>query len=154
MDTEAGDSGKRRLDETDVRILKVLEGNGRATYEEIARLVNLSANAVRGRVQALTRRRVIRGIHADVDWTGGGPKIEALIDVRLRPGADDARFEEAVVAMPGAVLLEHLAGPVHYQLRVAVSTTEGIDEVIRRLKQELRVESTNTKIVTRAVRAN
>jgi Lrp/AsnC family leucine-responsive transcriptional regulator len=132
----------------------MLEANGRATYEEIARLVNLSANAVRGRVQALTRRGVIRGIHADVDWAGGGPKIEALIDIPLRPGANDAQFEQSVVAMPGVVLLEHLAGPIHYQLRVAVSTTEGLDEVIRQLKEELRAESTNTQIVTRAVRAD
>jgi Lrp/AsnC family transcriptional regulator, leucine-responsive regulatory protein len=154
MSTEARDGGNRGLDETDVRILRMLEANGRASYEEIARLVNLSANAVRGRVQALTRRRVIRGIHADVDWTGGGPKIEALIDVRLRPGADDAAFEESAAAIPGAVVLEHLAGPIHYQLRVAVATTEAIDTVIRRLKEELRVESTNTKIVTRTVRAD
>jgi DNA-binding Lrp family transcriptional regulator len=74
MDIEAGDSGNRRLHETDVRILKVLEANGRATYEEIARLVNLSTNAVRGRVQTLTRRRVIFGIHADVDWASLPPK--------------------------------------------------------------------------------
>jgi Lrp/AsnC family leucine-responsive transcriptional regulator len=153
MGTEAGDSGNRRLDETDVRILRMLEANGRATYEEMARLVNLSANAVRARVQTLIRRRVIRGIHADVDWTGGGPKIEALVDVRLRPGADDDAFEEAAVAIPGTVLLEHLAGPTHYQLRVAVGTTEAVDGVIRQLKEELRVEYTNTRIVTRAVRA-
>ncbi|MGH2823218.1 MAG: Lrp/AsnC family transcriptional regulator, partial [Thermoleophilaceae bacterium] len=142
------------LDETDVRILRMLEANGRATYEEMARLVNLSANAVRGRVQALTRRRVIRGIHADVNWAGGDPKLAALIDIRLRSGANDAAFERAAIAIPGAVLLEHLAGPTHYQLRVAVGTTEALDEVIRQLKQELRVESTNTKIVTRAVRAD
>jgi Lrp/AsnC family leucine-responsive transcriptional regulator len=154
MNAEAGDSGNRSLDETDVRILRMLEANGRASYEEMARFVNLSANAVRGRVQSLIRRRVIRGIHADIDWTGGGPKIEALIDVRLRPGADDAAFEEAALAIPGAVVLEHLAGPTHYQLRVAVGTTEAIDDVIRRLKEELRVESTNTKIVTRAERAD
>jgi Lrp/AsnC family leucine-responsive transcriptional regulator len=152
MDTEAGDSGNRRLDETDVRILRMLEANGRATYEELARFVHLSANAARGRVQALIRRGVIRGIHAEVDWTGGGPKIEALIDVRLRPGANDAAFEKAAVAIPGAVLLEHVAGPTHYQLRVAVTTIEAVDEVIRELKEELRVESTNTKIVTRAMR--
>jgi Lrp/AsnC family leucine-responsive transcriptional regulator len=154
MKTEAPGGGNRGLDETDVRILHILEANGRASYEEMARLVNLSANAVRGRVQTLIRRRVIRGIYADIDWTGGGPKIEALIDVRLRPGANDAAFEEAATAIPGAVLLEHLAGPTHYQLRVAVATTETIDEVIRQLKEELRVESTNTKIVTRAVRAD
>jgi Lrp/AsnC family transcriptional regulator, leucine-responsive regulatory protein len=154
MNAEAGDGGNRTLDETDVRILRMLEANGRASYEEMARFVNLSANAVRGRVQTLIRRRVIRGIHADVDWTGGGPKIEALVDVRLRPGANDAAFEEAALAIPGAATLEHLAGPTHYQLRLAVGTTEAVDEVIRRLKEELRVESTNTKIVTRAVRAD
>jgi Lrp/AsnC family leucine-responsive transcriptional regulator len=132
----------------------MLEANGRATYEEMARLVNLSANAVRGRVQALVRRRVIRGIHADVDWAGGGPKIEALIDIRLRPGADEARFEQSAIAIPGAVLLEHLTGPINYQLRVALGTTEALDEVLRRLTEELPVVSTNTKIITRAVRAD
>jgi DNA-binding Lrp family transcriptional regulator len=153
MSSQATGRGNRSLDETDVRILRMLEANGRTTYEEIARFVNLSANAVRGRVQTLIRRRVIRGIHADVDWAGGGPRIAALIDIRLRPGANDAEFEQAAVAIPGAVLLEHLAGPTHYQLRVSVATTEAVDEVIRQLKEELRVESTNTKIVTRALRA-
>jgi Lrp/AsnC family transcriptional regulator, leucine-responsive regulatory protein len=154
MNTEVEDGGNRSLDETDVRILQMLEANGRATYEEMARLVNLSANAVRGRVQALVRRRVIRGIHADVDWAGGGPKIEALIDIRLRPGADEARFEQSAIAIPGAVLLEHLTGPINYQLRVALGTTEALDEVLRRLTEELPVVSTNTKIITRAVRAD
>jgi Lrp/AsnC family transcriptional regulator, leucine-responsive regulatory protein len=154
MNTEVGDGGNRSLDETDVRILQMLEANGRATYEEMARLVNLSANAVRGRVQALMRRRVIRGIHADVDWDGGGPTIEALIDIRLRPGADEARFEQSAIAIPGAVLLEHLTGPINYQLRVALGTTEALDEVLRRLTDELPVVSTNTKIVTRVVRAD
>lgn len=36
-----------------MRILRLLEANGRASYEEIARLVHLSANAVRARVEAL-----------------------------------------------------------------------------------------------------
>jgi Lrp/AsnC family transcriptional regulator, leucine-responsive regulatory protein len=153
MDTEADDGGNRSLDELDVRILRMLEANGRATYQEMGRLVNLSANAVRGRVRALTRRGVLRGVHADVDWSGGGPKIEALIDIRLGPRTDDEHFEERALALPGAVLLEHLAGPVHYQLRVAVATTDGIDEILRRLKHELHVESTNTKVVTRATRA-
>ncbi|HEY6775516.1 MAG TPA: Lrp/AsnC ligand binding domain-containing protein [Thermoleophilaceae bacterium] len=70
------------------------------------------------------------------------------------PGANDAAFEEAALAIPGATLLEHLAGPSHYQLRVAVGATDAVDAVIRRLKEDLRVESTNTKIVTRTVRAD
>ncbi len=152
MSPEAGNGGNRGLDDTDVRILRLLEANGRVSYEEIARHVHLSANAVRGRVQNLMQRGVIRGIHADVDWDGGGPKIEALIDIRLRPGADDAGFERAAVALPGTVMIEHLAGPVHYQLRAAVPAMEALDELIRQLKEQLRVE-TNTRIVTRTRRA-
>jgi DNA-binding Lrp family transcriptional regulator len=151
MSSEANHGGNRGLDDTDVRILRLLEANGRMSYEEIARYVHLSANAVRGRVQALTKHGVIRGIHADIDWDGG-PRIEALIDVRLRPGADDSAFERAAVALPGTVAVEHLAGPVHYQLRAAVATMEALDELIRRLKEELRAD-TNTKIVTRTLRA-
>lgn len=152
MGSGADHGGKRDLDALDVRILRLLEANGRTSYEELARRVHLSANAVRGRVQRLTRRGVIRGVHADVDWDGGSPRIEALIDIRLRAGADDAAFERAAVALPGAVMIEHLAGPVHYQLRAAVPTMDALDELIRRLKEELGAD-TNTRIVTRTLRA-
>lgn len=152
MRSETDPGGNRSLDATDVRILRILEANGRATYEEIARYVHLSANAVRGRVRALTRRGVIRGIHADIDWDDGGPRIEALIDIRLRAGADHSAFEREAVALPGTVAIEHLAGPVHYQLRASVATMDALDELIRRLQEELRAE-TNTKIITRTFRA-
>jgi Lrp/AsnC ligand binding domain len=88
----------------------------------------------------------------DPPGDGGGPKIEALIDIRLRAGADDGAFERAAVALPGTVTIEHLAGPVHYQLRAAVTTVEALDELIRRLKEQLHAE-TNTKVVTRTLRA-
>lgn len=152
MGSAAGYGGKRDLDALDVRILRLLEANGRMSYEEISRHVHLSANAVRGRIQSLTRRGVIRGIHADVDWDGDGPRIEALIDIRLHSGDDDDAFERAAVALPGTVMIEHLAGPVHYQLRAAVSTMDALDELIRRLKEEPHAD-TNTRIVTRSLRA-
>jgi Lrp/AsnC family transcriptional regulator, leucine-responsive regulatory protein len=151
MSAEANYGENRSLDGTDERILRLLEANGRATYKEIADHVHLSANAVRGRVQAMTRRGVIRGFHADIDWDGGGSKIEALIDARLRAGSDHPAFERAAIELPGVVAIEHLAGPVHYQLRASVATMEALDELIQRL-QELRVE-TNTKIITRTLRA-
>jgi Lrp/AsnC family transcriptional regulator, leucine-responsive regulatory protein len=152
MGTEAHHRGNRGLDAIDERILRMLEANGRASYEEMGRQVNLSANAIRGRVQSLRERGVIRGIHADVDWQGGGTKIEALIDIRLRPGSDDGAFEQSAIALPGAVVLEHLTGPVNYQLRVATATMEALDELIRHLKEDLDVE-TNTKVITRALLA-
>src|SRR5262245_34985776 len=74
------------------------------------------------------------------------------IDIRLRQGVHEGAFEEAAIALPGAVVLEHLAGTVHYQLRVAVTTMDALDDLIRHLKDDLDVE-TNTKVVTRVRRA-
>jgi len=88
---------------------------------------------------------------ADVDWHGGAAPITALIDIRLRPGADDAAFEEAVIRLPGVVSVEHLAGPVHYVVRLSLSGMEAIDTTIRHLKEQLGAE-TNTRIVTRTLR--
>jgi AsnC-type helix-turn-helix domain len=82
MNAEAGDSGNRGPDATDERILQPLEANGRATYEEIAGLVNLSANADRGsRPRMLDRPGLIEGSctsparsasSAARIWTAGG----------------------------------------------------------------------------------
>lgn len=143
--------GNRSLDEIDVRILRLLEANGRASYEEISQQVHLSPNAVRGRVKALMKHGIIRGIRADVDWDGRTTRFYALIDIRLADGADDKAFERAVVSLPGVEIIEHLAGPIHYQLRAALPTMERLDELIRRLKEDLGA-TTNTKLVTRSLR--
>ena len=87
------------MNRTDARILRLLEANGRMSYQEMAEVVGLSANAVRARAQALFAHQVIRGIHADVDWGGGGVKIEALIDpVAARSGRCGVRASGGATA--------------------------------------------------------
>lgn len=48
------------IDRVDRQILDVLVDDGRASYAEIGRAINLSASAVRGRVQRLMSRGVVR----------------------------------------------------------------------------------------------
>jgi Lrp/AsnC family leucine-responsive transcriptional regulator len=139
----------RTRDGVDVAILRLLERNGRASYRELADRVHLSPNAVRQRIERLQRDGMIRGFRADVDWDEAPAPVEAVIDVRLRPGADDERFEREAIALDGAQVLEHLTGPVHYHLRVAVRDVPALDELVRTLKGQLGAESTTTRIVTR-----
>ena len=55
------------LDRTDLRILALLQGNGRATNAEIAESVSLSASACLRRIQRLEADGVIAGYAALVD---------------------------------------------------------------------------------------
>ena len=52
-----------RLDETDERILAELAEHARATFAEIGQRVNLSAPAVKRRVDRMLDNGVIRGLH-------------------------------------------------------------------------------------------
>jgi Lrp/AsnC family transcriptional regulator, leucine-responsive regulatory protein len=141
--------GRRRLDATDEAILSLLEQNARLSYEELGRRVGLSANACRNRVTSLVRSGVIRGFHADVDRDATGAAVHAILELRVRPGGHGARIEQYLLALPGVALVEHLAGPVHYSVRVRTADLATLDELIQQVQASQYVESTNTRIVTR-----
>lgn len=148
----SGGGGIRRLDAIDEQILRRLERNARLSYQDLGRLVGLSANACRNRVARLERDAIIRGFHADIDPDAMGPALYAIIELRLRPDAHGPPAERFLLGLPGVTLVEHLAGPVHYSVRVRVPHTDALDDLISELQRSEHVESTNTKIVTRRLR--
>lgn len=70
-----------RVDETDERILGVLAEDARATYAEIGAQVNLSAPAVKRRVDRMLADGVIRGFTTVVDRNVLGWNTEAYVQV-------------------------------------------------------------------------
>jgi DNA-binding Lrp family transcriptional regulator len=70
-----------RLDETDRKVLEVLSRDGRASYAEIGLLVNLSATAVKRRVDRLRERGVVRGFTVVLDPASLEWRTEAFVEV-------------------------------------------------------------------------
>ena len=70
-----------RLDETDERILAELAEHARATFAEIGQRVNLSAPAVKRRVDRMLDSGVIRGFTTVVDRNALGWNTEAYVQV-------------------------------------------------------------------------
>ena len=67
-------------DATDWLLLEELQRDGRLSFNELARRINLSAPAVAERVRRLEQTGVITGYHAHVDPSRAGRTVEALID--------------------------------------------------------------------------
>jgi Lrp/AsnC family leucine-responsive transcriptional regulator len=118
------------LDTVDKRILQVLQGRGRSTFDELAQAVGLSASAVLRRVRRLEDTGVISGYAALVEPQRVGLALSAYINVRLAkagPGpAGGAQrnpieaFTAAVQAWPEVVECAALSGDMDYLLRVLV----------------------------------
>jgi Lrp/AsnC family transcriptional regulator, leucine-responsive regulatory protein len=112
------------LDGLDRRILQALQRNGRATYDELAASIGLSASATLRRVKRLEESGVILGYVALVAPERVGLGLTAYINVRLakhneqRNPIDD--FAAAVQAWPEVVECAALTGDMDYLLRVLV----------------------------------
>src|SRR3978361_1650918 len=70
-----------RLDDTDERILAELTEHARATFAEIGARVNLSAPAVKRRVDRMLDNGLIRGFTTVIDRSALGWNTEAYVQV-------------------------------------------------------------------------
>ena len=115
-----------RLDAVDRRILRVLQAEGRVTYDELASQVSLSASAALRRVKRLEEDKVIAGYVALVAPERVGLGLTAYINVRLEKHTETHKrnpmdlFRASVQTWPEVVECAALTGEMDYLLRVMV----------------------------------
>ena len=77
---------ERQLDDLDWRILDELQADGRLSFKELGRRVNLSAPAVAERVRRLEETGVITGYRAEVDARQAGFPLLAFVQMQCTLG--------------------------------------------------------------------
>ncbi|MDO8943901.1 MAG: Lrp/AsnC family transcriptional regulator [Burkholderiaceae bacterium] len=114
------------LNKLDLVILRSLQVDGRATYDQLAESVSLSPSAVLRRVKRLEEEGVIDRYVALVNPAAAGFGLTAFLNVRLEKQVDgDKRspmdlFSASVQAWPEVVECVALTGEMDYLLRVMV----------------------------------
>jgi Lrp/AsnC family transcriptional regulator, leucine-responsive regulatory protein len=115
------------LDKLDRHILRSLQADGRATYDQIAEIVGLSPSAVLRRVRRLEDAQVIDRYVALVRPEAVGLGLTAYVNVRLEKHAGSAKrnpmdeFRASVMAWPEVVECAALTGEMDFQLRLVVA---------------------------------
>ena len=115
------------LDKLDRQILRSLQADGRATYDQIAEGVGLSPSAVLRRVKRLEDSGVIDRYVALVRPEAVGLGLTAYVNVRLEKHADSNKrnpmdlFRASVLAWPEVVECAALTGEMDFQLRLVVA---------------------------------
>ena len=73
------------LDDTDLKLLKLLSDNSRRTLRELGREVGLSISAVRKRVEKLERKGVIKKYTVSVDYRKLELGLTAFLNLEVDP---------------------------------------------------------------------
>jgi len=136
------------LKSLDVKALKLLMRNGRATWAELGQFLGLSAPSAADRVHKLEQRGVIRGYAALVDPALVGYPLTAYVSVSLASHRNRAAFLRAISKMDQVAECHHVAGDDDYLLKVRCRGTQDLDHLLAtQLKDKLGVARTRTTIV-------
>lgn len=140
------------IDRIDRQIIETLRIDGRMSWTELARVVHLAPSSAAERVRRLERVGVIRGYRAHIDAVSLGRTVRAVIEVALRPGADAEAFEERLRHRPEVTFAAYVTGDSDYSVLVECTGAEGLDGIVRWLRDDDAVARTVSRFMLRVVR--
>lgn len=146
-------SGEKRtaeLDELDRRLLALLSENSRRTNNSLAEELGIAASTCLARLNTLRDSGVISRFTIEVDPQVLGRELEALIFVKIRPGARHlmSTFASEMRAKPGVRQLFFLGGADDFVLHVAVRNSADVRQfVLDNLSANPAVATTQTSLV-------
>ncbi|MGA2513854.1 MAG: AsnC family transcriptional regulator [Candidatus Limnocylindrales bacterium] len=136
-----------RIDETDARILELLQRDGRESYAEVGQAVGMSGPSAHERVKKLEARGVIHGYSAMVNPTLLGYGVLAFIFIKQVPGTIATDMTGDFVAIDEIEECHHIAGEADYLLKVRATDTRHLERVLHTIQQVPHVFTTETQVV-------
>jgi Lrp/AsnC family leucine-responsive transcriptional regulator len=143
------------LDRTDLRMLAVLQSEGRITNAELAERVSLSPSACLRRLQRLEADQVITGYAAQIDPQAVGLGLQAFVRVQLtrHESAAIEGFVERVSGWDEVVACHALTGDMDYLLHVYVADLKDFSRfLLDHLLNASGVGDVNSSFVLRTVK--
>src|SRR5262249_40074086 len=110
-------------DDTDIRILGLLQEDCRTPLARIGEQVGLSAPAVLERIKKLEAAGVIAGYHAIVDGRRVGLDVTAFIGVVTSDPDSIGDFERQVTELEDVLECHHVTGAFTFLVKIKTAST-------------------------------
>lgn len=109
------------LDRADLKLLELLQRDGRTTMQALSEAVHLSARATLNRVRKLEAEGMIEGYRALVSRAALGGQITAFAEIALKDQRQSSvqRFEKRMATAPEVIACYIVSGRYDYLVRLA-----------------------------------
>ena len=135
------------IDLIDLKILYILQNNGRKRLADIAEEVELSAPAVMERVKKLEASGVIRGYQALIDSKKVGKDITAFIGVSIGNQSGIDLFAQQMLRYGDVLECHHVTGDESFILKVKSANTASLEKLLGEIRSVDGVTRTVTNVV-------
>ena len=141
------------LDDTDLKILELMQANARISNADLARELEMAPSAVLERVKKLEQKKVILQYNASINPLAVNQKLLAFIFIKVKDMGSDANIAAPLTKIPEVQEIHHVAGEDCFLVKVRTEDSASLMELMRKsLKNIPDVLSTKTTIVLETVK--
>ena len=142
----------RKIDDLDLKILNILQDDGKVSNAEIARKVGKAPSAVLERVRKLRKNGIIKGYECIVDHKILGRSLTAFTSIRVEEGVGATEVGDRLAELPEVLEVHYTAGRDSYLVKVRVEDTEALQATLAKFGTIAAVRDTNSTIVLTTVK--
>lgn len=135
------------LDDIDVRLLEMLQKNGRTRRNDLASAVDLSLPSASDRLRKLEDAGYITGYIATVDPKKLGKDITAFIFVRVDSSKHYHAFVEHATALDEILECHAITGDGSHLLKIRTENTTTLEKLLAKIQSWNGVSGTRTNLV-------
>lgn len=125
-----------RIDETNLQLLILLQRDGRMSLTQLAQAVGRSESTVRERLANLERDGLLRGYHADVDWSRAGLPSSVVLHARCDLG-NLADISKRLASLPNVTSAALVTGDMPLLAHLQVRDMQHLREILQRSLPDL-----------------
>jgi Transcriptional regulators len=135
-----------QLDELDEKILKMIIGNARIPFLEVARACNVSGASIHQRIQKLINLGVLKGSEFIVDHSKVGFETSAYMGLYLQNPSQFTDVVDALKEIPEVVECYYTTGQYDLFIKIFAKNNQHLLEIIHSKLQPLGLARSETLI--------
>ncbi|MBO9682755.1 MAG: Lrp/AsnC family transcriptional regulator [Flavisolibacter sp.] len=135
------------MDETDLKILSLLQPNSFLTNNELSKKIGMAPSAVLERVKKLEQKGIIEGYPTRIKPAALELNLLAYIFIKTSEGPGNASVAKQLIKIPDVLELHHIAGEDCYLAKVRAKDPLSLIHLMREKFRNPNILSTKTTIV-------
>ncbi|SFJ74668.1 Lrp/AsnC family transcriptional regulator [Myroides guanonis] len=142
-----------KLDEIDLKILRMMQDNARINNAELARELGMAPSAVLERVKKLEQKEVLLAYYAKINPIALNQKMLSFIFIKVDEIIGDERTGRLLAEIPEVLEVHDIAGDDGYLIKVRTQDSLALVHLMRNSLSKIDgVISTRTIIVLQTVK--
>jgi len=140
------------LDDLDIKVLKILQKEGRTKRNELADVAGMSLPAISERLNKLEEKKIIEGYYAKLNRKAFGYDIMAYILVMMESSKYYKSLISHVEKLPQILECHSVLGEGSHLLKAISKNTESLEKLLSEIQSWSGVTATKTTFVLSTIK--